>query len=446
MGKISVIVPAYNTEKYIRDTFDCLLAQTHKDVEVVVVNDGSTDGTQGIIDEYSAKYDIFKPVFQKNAGVSAARNNGIEHATGDYILFLDSDDVLTEGSLEAFNEALEETNADLAIGRLQSFGSVNEVYNLHADKLAKKKNIDMFDKQLLWNFLIGNKCYRRQKLIDSGVRFPLLKYSEEGAFFIEFVMTGVKITGTMGACMRYRRHDSGDESVSQSISLGLFRDFIASLTKVYNAAEKALQTSELSSEQQYDYLQEILYKTEYVLLLQFYVLIWRADDETVKCIVQEHNRLYGMMGDKMRGFVKKHCIGFDLPLLDKDEMAKNPKMSVILRSKKGDIDKFVNSVYMQKILAFELIVPRSVAEKSEAVKRLSFNQNLVILDDKGYAHKARKAARGTYKLRIFRTRALSQKLFSEVLKIRRVPPKLKKMFFGPLCLMVEELIRRRSKG
>ena len=109
---ISVIIPAYNSEKFIGETLDNMLSQTLKDIEVIIVNDGSTDKTQKIIDEYVSKYDIFKSYIQKNAGVSAARNNGLEKATGEYVVFLDADDIFSENSLEAFYNTAKKTDAD----------------------------------------------------------------------------------------------------------------------------------------------------------------------------------------------------------------------------------------------------------------------------------------------------------------------------------------------
>ena len=87
--KFSVIVPAYNSEKYIEETLDCLLSQTEQDIEVIVVNDGSKDSTADIAERYAAEDSRVVYVYQENAGVSAARNNGIERARGEYMIFID---------------------------------------------------------------------------------------------------------------------------------------------------------------------------------------------------------------------------------------------------------------------------------------------------------------------------------------------------------------------
>ena len=97
--KISVIVPAYNVEKYLRRCLDSLVYQTYPYLEILVIDDGSTDGTRGIIEEYVSRFagKVFLYA-QENAGQAAARNNGISYATGDYIGFVDADDFVSPRS------------------------------------------------------------------------------------------------------------------------------------------------------------------------------------------------------------------------------------------------------------------------------------------------------------------------------------------------------------
>lgn len=100
MPKYSFIVPVYNTEIYLRKCLSSLVNQTYKNYEIVVVNDGSTDSSSKIIDDYVKKYKNIKVVNQKNQGLSVARNNGVKETIGDYILFIDSDDYVDERLLE----------------------------------------------------------------------------------------------------------------------------------------------------------------------------------------------------------------------------------------------------------------------------------------------------------------------------------------------------------
>ena len=97
---ISIIIPAYNIENYIVRCLDSLLNQTYKNLEVIVVDDGSSDNTGKIIDDYASKYENIKVIHKKNAGVSAARNSGIDVANGDYIGFVDGDDTVDKEMFE----------------------------------------------------------------------------------------------------------------------------------------------------------------------------------------------------------------------------------------------------------------------------------------------------------------------------------------------------------
>ncbi|MDO4563525.1 MAG: glycosyltransferase family 2 protein [Clostridia bacterium] len=97
MSKVSVIIPAYNCAEYVRKTVDSILAQTYKDVEVIVVNDGSQDETQSILESYGHQIHLIN---KQNGGVSSARNAGLDAASGDYIMFLDSDDYLDFDCIE----------------------------------------------------------------------------------------------------------------------------------------------------------------------------------------------------------------------------------------------------------------------------------------------------------------------------------------------------------
>ena len=94
--KISVIIPAYNVENYIEKCIESVINQTFRNIEIIVIDDGSTDGTTSIIRRYSKKDRRIVPIYKKNSGVSDSRNIGIDKFTGDYVFFLDSDDWIDE--------------------------------------------------------------------------------------------------------------------------------------------------------------------------------------------------------------------------------------------------------------------------------------------------------------------------------------------------------------
>lgn len=116
MTSLSVVVPVYNVEQYLGQCLESLLRQQVDDLEVILVNDGSTDGSQQIIDDYVRKYPlIFKAISQKNQGLSAARNTGIQYCTKEYLAFLDSDDYLADGGYQKVLLAMEQDACDIGV-------------------------------------------------------------------------------------------------------------------------------------------------------------------------------------------------------------------------------------------------------------------------------------------------------------------------------------------
>ena len=112
--RYSVIIPAYNAERTIRRCLDSLVSIVRDDVELLVINDGSKDGTGEICQEYAERYSNVHYLYKENGGVSSARNMGLGEATGEYILFVDSDDFVTEEYFQIFDTALK-SNPDFAI-------------------------------------------------------------------------------------------------------------------------------------------------------------------------------------------------------------------------------------------------------------------------------------------------------------------------------------------
>ncbi len=401
--KISVIIPAYNSERFLAETLDCLLGQTLKDIQIIIVNDGSTDGTADIISEYAERHANILSVYQENAGVSAARNNGISRAEGKYTLFLDSDDLLSHNALEVIYNTLEANEADMALCRTMRFGYGGEEFNPIVDSLAKERIIDCFDKRLLWNFLLGNKCFKTELLKKSGILFPPLRYSEDGAFSMQFVYAAKpKITGVYGAVFKYRRHmPSEGFSVSQSISRELVSHFLQSLDIVYKAAENVTDDG--------DYLQEILFKTYFSLINEFYRILWRADNETLRFIGESCRELKARMTAQTLKKCENTQKDIGSPLFDKAEIAAKPFVSVIA---KDCSEEFIGSLYAQSMPIFELIT---------ASKNMPDSENITVLEAKGFKKAAKKAARGRITVVLNGQKPLDSRFLKVVSLLKRSP-------------------------
>lgn len=114
IGKISVIIPVYNAEKYLARCVDSLLSQTYGDLEIIIIDDGSKDGSGALIDGYAERDGRITAVHKENGGVSSARNLGLKQAHGEYIAFIDADDYVKENYIEVLYKSAKENGADMA--------------------------------------------------------------------------------------------------------------------------------------------------------------------------------------------------------------------------------------------------------------------------------------------------------------------------------------------
>ena len=116
MIKVSVVVPVYNQEKYLERCLDSILAQTLKEIEIILVDDGSTDATPQILNRYQQQDERITVLHQQNLYAGVARNNGLKSAQGEYVIFWDSDDYFPEDALEALYDEIKKQDADICVG------------------------------------------------------------------------------------------------------------------------------------------------------------------------------------------------------------------------------------------------------------------------------------------------------------------------------------------
>ena len=182
MDLISVIVPVYKVEKYLYKCVDSILAQTYTNLEIILVDDGSPDNCGKICDEYAVKDSRIIVIHQPNGGLSAARNAGLDIATGDFIGFVDSDDYIAPDMYEKLYNALKENDADLSICNfvyVDSNGNDLNLYPPYSAKLYKGREImHLFSERNYVCFVtVWNRLYRKQ-LFDN-LRFEIGKTNED---------------------------------------------------------------------------------------------------------------------------------------------------------------------------------------------------------------------------------------------------------------------------
>ena len=178
MIKVSVIVPVYNVEDYLEKCLDSLVNQTLKDIEIIVINDGSPDNSQKIIDKYAKKYKNIEAFTKENGGLSDARNFGIKKAKGEYIAFLDSDDYVLEDMYEKMYKKAKSGNFDMVVCDLNYIYEDKEVRassNIHEDTTnIKKVMLNLYP--AAWNKIFKRKLFDNKIEFKKGVWFEDVEF------------------------------------------------------------------------------------------------------------------------------------------------------------------------------------------------------------------------------------------------------------------------------
>lgn len=188
--KISVIVPCYNIESYLPRCIESILAQTYKNLEIILISDGSTDGTDEVIREYAKKDSRIIPVFKQNSGVSDTRNRGLDIATGDYIGFVDGDDYIEPEMYETLLKNAIENNADIShCGYQMVFPSRVDYYYNTGKKVIQDNKKGIRD-IIVGNYVEPSPCIKmyRKNIVNNLRMPPDIKINEDVIFnFYAFV-------------------------------------------------------------------------------------------------------------------------------------------------------------------------------------------------------------------------------------------------------------------
>ncbi len=182
---VSIIIPVYNSEKFLKRCLDSLTAQTLKEIELICIDDGSTDNSAHILDDYCRKHSNMTVIHQCNSGLSSARNRGLNVAQGEYVCFIDSDDWVDNNFTEKLYNAAAEYQADIAVGGIIRLHKFRRKYYLKFNNFVcssdfkEKVNLCCLPKlSYVWN-----KIYRTEFLIRNNLKF------EEGRIYEDIIFT-----------------------------------------------------------------------------------------------------------------------------------------------------------------------------------------------------------------------------------------------------------------
>ncbi|PAD30658.1 glycosyltransferase family 2 protein [Paenibacillus sp. 7523-1] len=270
--KISVIIPMFNSEDFIESTIESVTSQSMKDIEIIMIDDGSNDRTYQIALNFSAQHKnivVLKNSFSK--GVSGARNSGLEVAKGEYVFFLDSDDILPRNSLENMYRLAMAHKADIVTGIYERFDSksqsIVQFFNQFPQLKIEGPLSLINNPYIVFSVYSCGKLFKRN-LIENVKFNEDLHYGEDQVFTIKSLLRAKTIINSSDVVYKYRIRDGESESASQSV----YKDPLTNL-------EQVLSMLELIRKELRDYIQDsFLRRSIYSLYLKRVIHwnIWTA--------------------------------------------------------------------------------------------------------------------------------------------------------------------------
>lgn len=377
--KVSIIMPVYNSAKLLSETFDSLLNQSFFDnIEIIAVNDGSSDNSLELLNEYKKSNDNVIVVDQKNGGPSVARNAGLNIAKGEYVYFMDSDDILEEKAIELMYLAAKPIDADMVLAKYDLFNEYTTTPIKNLDNIVMQKYIYKFDTTLLWTFSLCNKLFKRSLIEKLNLRFnENTGYSEDGVFAMSFIYNSNVITGLDEVIYHYRKFiGSEDVSITTSISLKKINDYILSHNLIFEAACNALlkehpeySTIEEAIENDNSinfYMNEFYRKEIHILYNQFYKKFWSLSSETITVLYNEIHRLTKKINLwRYNQLLNAH---YELPYTlykDYNEAKNDFKVTAVLFNNSENEAEFIstlNSLCFQNFIPLKIVVAESTKE------------------------------------------------------------------------------------
>lgn len=235
---ISLIIPVYNVEKYLRKAFESVQSQTFKDFEVIIINDGSTDNSLKIILEFCKKNKNFVLINQENSGPAAARNTALKVSKGEYIAFMDSDDYLEPNFLECLYEAAKKNEADMVCCNFNIYYPEKDIkvfMPIHSypgvyskTKALKKLILDIGTHYFVWNKLTKRELFFKNNISFDDMYFEDISISPKLFYYSKKIVFLNKVL---------YNYSSRESSILHSINVTKINDFIKSLGVIRNFFE-----------------------------------------------------------------------------------------------------------------------------------------------------------------------------------------------------------------
>ena len=344
---VSIIIPAYNAEKTLGETIDSLIAQTFQNFQIVVIDDGSKDGTLALIKSYAEKYpEMIKWYTQENRGLSATRNRALDEAElGEYVGFMDADDQAKPDYLQKLYDAIRSSDADIAVTGYEKYDVLTgEVFYRHDPKTWTVQ----FDngKDYVFQYSVWAKLYRTDFLNSNHIRFGVGEVLEDGPFSIETNLLAKKVVVVDEYLYRYRanRISSSGKSKSNETSssvMGMVRKKNSKARLPYNGILSVIRDVRKAD-------------------------ITQQDDQVMEyCVIKALAGYCTNMGKYMDKTTRKELCGYCdrtireyFPKVRKNPYIRIGKLKNLPKSHRIAVRLFVNAYSMKMLYPFSLLVSK----------------------------------------------------------------------------------------
>ncbi len=320
--KVSIIIPVYNSENYLHRCFDSIIENNYENLEIIPVNDGSKDGSQEIIEEYEKKYkEIFRPIKQNNQGIGMARNNGMDKATGKYLMFIDNDDFIDRDYIKTYVEVAEKDNCDVVISGYRRVSDKEELFRVNLDNKYR------------WSRYISispwGKIYRTSFIRENDIKFLKTPIGEDVYFNLQVntLTDKIKIIDYIG----YNWYYNG-VSVTNTISKKIKG---INITELLDTHYGILKEKNSINNTNYDLIE--LYFI--VLIIQF--LQWMSYGATYKEVSEIYEELFSWQKEHFPNY--KKCKYWKLTKGDRLKI--RLIISTVMNAHKLHLGKFMIYVY-----------------------------------------------------------------------------------------------------
>ena len=308
--KLSIIIPVYNVADWLPETVDSVLAQSFRDFELILVDDGATDGSGEICDSYAARDARVRVIHQKNAGVSAARNTGVAAAKGDYIGFTDSDDIIEKDMYAVMMSLAEKHNADVVQCRHDRANTLNEALRQDDSvvmtgeefvrRIFTKTGLDYTNQVALWS-----KIYKKE--LFENIVFPVGQVYEDEQETYKLCLKAVRLVETNDILYHYIKREN---SIITGVSARKRLDKqLALADRLHYLPERLPDLDEACARSYLNYCQMMLcrlYEAGETDALRKGIRAMKAEKEYLVCALSAYERVYWPFLGRLDGWILKN--------------------------------------------------------------------------------------------------------------------------------------------